>query len=230
LRLRFGGCVFDGDTRQVFRDGKPVHVSPKAFALLEALADRRPKAISKDELHKLLWPDTFVSDANLPNLVAELRESLGDDAHEPRIIRTVPKFGYAFCADVVPEGGEVSSAAASFRLIWGEREIALRTGENLIGRDESSALWIDDSLVSRRHARIVINESGAVLEDLGSKNGTMLGGKRIHSPTKLADEDLISIGPASMVLRVLQHTGSTATASAKHEKRHRTPPVRRRRK
>lgn len=91
--------MFDADTREVFRAGKPVHVSPKAFALLEALIERRPKAISKDELHKLLWPDTFVSDANLPNLVAELRETLGDDAHESRIIRTVPRFGYAFHAD-----------------------------------------------------------------------------------------------------------------------------------
>lgn len=227
MRLRFGGCVFDGDTREIFRDGKPVHVSPKAFALLEVLVDLRPKAISKDELHKLLWPDTFVSDANLPNLVAELRESLGDDAHKPRIIRTVPRFGYAFHAEVASEGGGTPSAAAPFRLIWGEREIALRIGENLIGRDESSALWIDDALVSRRHARIVVDGSGAVLEDLGSKNGTMLRGKKIRSATKLADEDLITIGPASMILRVLHHSGSTATVSAKHEPEPRTPPPRR---
>src|SRR6266705_4692859 len=128
MRLRFGDCVFDSDTREVFRDEKEVHVSPKAFALLAALIDRRPKAISKDELHKLLWPDTFVSDANLPNLVAELRESLGDDAQEPRIIRTVPMFGYAFRAEAIGEPG-ARPAAPAFRLIWGDREIALRRGE-----------------------------------------------------------------------------------------------------
>ena len=70
MRLRFADCVFDSDTREILRDGKPVRVSPKAFALLAALIEKRPKAISKDELHGLLWPDTFVSDANLPNLVA----------------------------------------------------------------------------------------------------------------------------------------------------------------
>ena len=70
MRLRFADCVFDFDTREVLRAGKPVHVSPKAFALLAVLIDRRPKAVSKDELHKILWPETFVSDANLPNLVA----------------------------------------------------------------------------------------------------------------------------------------------------------------
>ena len=67
-------------------------------------------------------------------------------------------------------------------MIWADREIALRTGENIIGRDEESVLWIDHALVSRRHARILIGESEALLEDLGSKNGTFLRGERIHAP------------------------------------------------
>jgi DNA-binding winged helix-turn-helix (wHTH) protein len=211
MRLQFGDCVFDPDTREVIRDNRPVHVSPKAFALLAALIERRPKAISKDELHKLLWPETFVSDANLPNLVAELRETLGDDAHEPRIIRTVQRFGYAFRAETAGESARPDAPA--FRLIWGDREIALHRGENVIGRDDAAALWIDDDLVSRRHARITVNETGAVLEDLGSKNGTRLRGKSIRSPARLVDEDLITIGPASMIFRVLHQTGSTASAN-----------------
>ena len=214
MRLRFSDCVFDSDTREILRDGKPVHVSPKAFALLSALIQKRPNAISKDDLHGLLWPDTFVSDANLPNLVAELRESLGDDAQKPRIIRTVPRFGYAFRAEAAGEIG-VRPEAPAFRLIWGDREIALHPGENVIGRDEAAALWIDDNLVSRRHARIVIDEAGAFLEDLRSKNGTLLGGRNVATPTRLADEDLITIGPASMIFRVLSQTGSTASANSR---------------
>ncbi len=210
MRLRFSDCLFDSETREVFRAEKPVHVSPKAFALLAVLIERRPKAISKDELHKLLWPETFVSDANLPNLVAELREALGDDAQKPRILRTVQRFGYAFRAETT--GETVRPDAPAFRLIWGDREIALRRGENVIGRDDAAALWIDDDLVSRRHARIVVDETGAVLEDLGSKNGTRLRGEKIQS-SRLVDEDLITIGPASMIFRVLHQTGSTASAS-----------------
>jgi hypothetical protein len=160
------------------------------------------------------------------NLVAELREMLGDDAHEPRIIRTVPRFGYAFRAEAAPETG--GPAPYAFRLIWSDREIALREGENLIGRDENSVLWIDDPLVSRRHSRIVIDKSGATLEDLGSKNGTLLNGNRIRSPVKLADEDLITVGPASMIFRILHHTGSTATA--KQEEKGPSPPRGRARK
>jgi DNA-binding winged helix-turn-helix (wHTH) protein len=212
MRLRFGDCVFDPDTREILREGRPVHVSPKAFALLAALIEKRPKAMSKDELHGLLWPDTFVSDANLPNLVAELRETLGDDAQKPRIIRTVPRFGYAFRAEVAGES-PVAAPRSNFRLIWGDREIALGLGKNVIGRDEASALWVDDPLVSRRHARILVDGDRAVLEDLGSKNGTLLAGRRIDSPTRLADGDLITIGPASMLFRVLHNTGPTATAS-----------------
>jgi DNA-binding winged helix-turn-helix (wHTH) protein len=211
MRLRFGDCEFDSDTREVFRGGRRVHVSPKAFALLAALIERRPKAISKDQLLELLWPDTFVSEANLPNLVADLRESLGDNSHEPRIIRTVPKFGYAFSAEIATESPRPDALA--FRLIWGDREIALHPGENVIGRDDGVTLWIDDNSVSRRHARIVVDEQGAVLEDLGSKNGTLLRGERVESPARLVDEDLITIGPASITFRALHQTGSTATVN-----------------
>ena len=99
-----------------------------------------------------------------------------------------------------------------YRLIWGNREIALAVGENLLGRDEDAVVWIDDALVSRRHARIVIDDTGAVLEDLDSKNGTCLRGKRIEGPRKLADEDQVMIGPASMIFRVFKQTASTVAA------------------
>lgn len=211
MRLRFGDCEFDSDTREVFRGGRRIHVSPKAFSLLAALIERRPKAIPKDQLLGLLWPGTFVSEANLPNLVADLRESLGDNSHEPRIIRTIPRFGYAFSAEIATESPRPNGPA--FRLIWGDREITLHRGENVIGRDDGVILWIDDNSVSRRHARIVVDGEEAVLEDLGSKNGTLLRGERVESPVRLFDEDLITIGPASISFRVLQQTGSTASVN-----------------
>jgi DNA-binding winged helix-turn-helix (wHTH) protein len=214
MRLTFGDCVFDSGTREVFRGGKLASVSPKAFRLLEILAERRPNAVSKEELHHLLWPNTFVSDANLPNLVVELRTALGDGARSQRILRTVPRFGYAFAADaaVAPEKGPARSRTPfACRLIWGPREIALDPGENLIGRDRDAVVWIDDESVSRRHARIVVDDSGATLEDLGSKNGTFVGGTKIKGRAGLVDQDAIKIGPASMVFRVFKRTGSTAS-------------------
>src|SRR5258706_1316401 len=212
MKLTFGDCVFDSGTREIFRGDRLVSVSPKAFQLFEILIARRPNAVSKEELHTLLWPSTFVSDANLPNIVGELRTALGDEAREPHIIRTVPRFGYAFVAAERAQKKVGQHPDRVYRLIWGEREIALAFGENLFGRDEDTVVWIDDALVSRRHAQIVIDESGAVLEDLGSKNGTYLRGERIAAPSKLADEDLVTIGPASMIFRVFKQVASTASA------------------
>ncbi len=217
-RVRFGECVLDSDTRQLSVRGEAVHLSPKAFQFLELLLESRPKALSKSEIHERLWPGTFVSDGTLASLLVEVRSAIGDSARESRFVRTVHRFGYAFSGSAQELRGGVPAVTGQkliYRLIWGNREIAVNFGENLLGRDEDSIVWIDDALVSRRHARIVIDETGAVLEDLQSRNGTYLCGKRIEAPRKLADEDQVTIGPASMIFRVFKQTASTATAVEK---------------
>jgi DNA-binding winged helix-turn-helix (wHTH) protein len=215
MRVAFGDCVFDSETREVFRGDRAVPLSPKAFALLDLLIASAPKAVSKKEIHERLWPATFVTESNLANLVTEVRAALGDSARQPRVVATVQRFGYAFRADLkeaaVPS--KPPSGGLSYRLLWGIREIALRDGENVLGREESAAIWIDDSSVSRRHARVVIGESGAVVEDLGSKNGTLVNGRRLKKKELLSDGDAIVVGPAKLTLRVLRHAESTKTAS-----------------
>ena len=94
--VSFGSFVLDLDTRELRRGSESVPLSPKAYQLLEVLVVNGPKALSKSALQEQLWPDTFVLDKNLVNLVAEIREALGDNATDPRFVRTVPKFGYAF--------------------------------------------------------------------------------------------------------------------------------------
>lgn len=219
MRLTFGDCVFDSGTREVFRGGRLAPVSPKAFRLLEVLVERRPNAVSKEELYQLLWPGTFVSDANIPNLVGELRVALGDSARKPRILRTVPRFGYAFGAQALPErtreARELAAGDRVYRLLWGRREIALDAGDNLIGRDRDAVVWIDDESVSRRHARVSIAEGGATIEDLDSKNGTFVGGRKLRGPVPLADRDVVKVGPATMTLRVMKQTGSTRSSMKK---------------
>jgi DNA-binding winged helix-turn-helix (wHTH) protein len=212
MRLTFGRCLFDSGAREVSRDTRPVAISPKAFQLLEILIDRRPNAVSKDQLRELLWPNAFVSDANLPNLVAELRAVLLDEARNPRVIRTVQRFGYAFCAEAVPsEPGR----PAAFKLIWADRAIALREGENLLGREPDVAVWIDVYSVSRRHARIVVSGDRATLEDLGSKNGTFLKGEAVTRPAALSDGDRLRIGTVEMTVR--RYAGAVSTQSVRSQ-------------
>lgn len=215
MRLAFEGCLFDSDTRQVFRDGAAAPLSPKAYRLLELLVDSRPRAVSKEAIRQRLWPGTFVSEASLGNLVSEVRAALGDDGKSERIIRTVRGFGYAFGAESLAADSSAvfGKDATAYRLVWGDREIALAAGENVIGRGPESVVWIDHSSVSRRHARIVIGTEGPILEDLGSKNGTRLRGKRISTPMPIAEGDLIEVGPASLLFRIFNPTDSTASAS-----------------
>jgi len=203
MRLQFADFVFDSGTREVTRNGTAVSLPPKAFQILEALITERPNAISKASLHERLWPDTFVSDANLANLVADLRLALGDDAKRPHIIRTVQRFGYAFQAEARPVPERGSPGPFAFRLVWGNREIPLVEGDNVLGRDADVAAWIDVYSVSRRHARIVISGDRATLQDLDSKNGTYLRGKAVTGPkpVALSDGDEIRIGTVVMTLR-----------------------------
>jgi DNA-binding winged helix-turn-helix (wHTH) protein len=221
MRLRFADCVFDAETREVLRGGHPAAISPKAFALLELLIEARPRAVSKSDIHERLWPGIHVSEANLPNLVVELRTALGDDAHNPSIIRTLARFGYAFSARAAPEHREEPEEREGpvYRLLWGRREIALDPGDNLIGRDREAAVWIDDESVSRRHASIRIGGDGAEVEDLGSKNGTYVREKKIRRATPLSDRDVVKIGPVALTLRVLRRTGSTLSSMPKRSSR-----------
>ncbi len=113
MRLLFGDCRFDAESRTLERGGTMVRITAKAFQLLELLLAARPNPIAKEELFTRLWPDTFVSDANLAGLVKEIRASIGDDARAPRYVRTVHRFGYAFSGGVTqaPERTAIDSIA-----------------------------------------------------------------------------------------------------------------------
>jgi DNA-binding winged helix-turn-helix (wHTH) protein len=217
MRLHFDGCVLDLDTREVRRGARLVALSPKAFALLELLALRRPKAVSKADIHKALWPDTFVSETNLANLVVELRAALGDDAQASRIIRTLPRYGYAFSAEARSDHDGVARSEQvgvdQPRLVWGRRVFSLEPGENLIGRDRAALVWINDESVSRRHARVVVDEDGAFLEDLGSKNGTFLHGRAVSKETRLEDGDEFTLGESGTPVRFHSVGSSVSTRS-----------------
>jgi DNA-binding winged helix-turn-helix (wHTH) protein/tetratricopeptide (TPR) repeat protein len=113
MRLFFGDCTFDSGARTLTRAGEPVRMTGKAFQLLELLLAARPRPVEKSELFARLWPDTFVSEANLASLVKEIRASIGDDARAPRFVRTVHRFGYAFSGAVTesPERNGIDSIA-----------------------------------------------------------------------------------------------------------------------
>jgi len=215
MRVSFGDCVLDLERRQLVRADQDVHLTPKALDLLALLVSERPRAVAKTEIHDRLWPGTFVSESNLTTLVTELRTALGDKARAPRYLKTVQRFGYAFCGAAAEISGRSAAAGRRgphFTLEWAGGEVALRVGENVIGREEDAVAWIESASVSRRHARIVVSGGKATLEDLGSKNGTFVLGRRLTSPVVLAGGEEIWVGTVPLLFRAFETATSTRTA------------------
>jgi DNA-binding winged helix-turn-helix (wHTH) protein len=214
MRVYFGDLAIDRDARQLLRGEKEVPLGPKAYDLLDLLLKHRPKVVPKEKIRDRLWPSTFVSESTLLTVVTDLRTALEDDARRPRFIRTVRGFGYAFCGaarEAVSGGDSTGVSPCELRLVLADREIPLHQGENVLGRVQDGVAWIDSEWVSRRHARIVISGETASLEDLGSKNGTFLRGRRISAPERLSNGDEICLGRVPMVFRVFRQVKSTRT-------------------
>lgn len=205
MAVRFGAFELDPSRRQLLRAGNLLHLTPKAFDLLSLLVDAAPRVVAKAEIHRHLWPGGAVTDATLVGLVKEIRRALSDTRLE--VIRTVHRVGYALDIGVM-------RASVSHDCHWlttGLRRLSLAEGENIIGRDPDADIWLDFATVSRRHARITVSHANAVLQDLGSKNGTSIGGVPLTGTVVLGDGDEFSCGQLRIVYRQSSAESPTAT-------------------
>ena len=207
MTIRFGEFEFDPDAHQVRRAGEKIRLEKKAFGLLGILLSRRPAVVPKKELHERLWPHTFVTGANLSAVVSQLREGLGDNL-EDGLIRTVHGFGYAFGTEAVDDDASAAAADLGARVLWEGVTFSLGQGENVLGRVEEGAVFVDAASVSRRHARIVLEGDSATIEDLGSRNGTWLGTRRLTGPTPLENGASFRLGSALLEFRGAAPIGS----------------------
>src|SRR5258705_11610863 len=109
LRLvRFGNFEVDLRSGELRKAGVKMKLSGQPFQVLSILLERPGEVVTREELQKRLWPDTFVDvDHNLNTSINKIREVLGDSAESPRYVETVPRRGYRFIAPV--EGGVFSS-------------------------------------------------------------------------------------------------------------------------
>ena len=212
MTFRFADCTLDTSARTLVHRGESVHLAPKAFELLQLLVENRPRALSKAELLDRVWPGVFVSDASLAKVVSQIRQAIGDADASPAI-RTVHGYGYAFDAALETQEPPRSPVRAEGRPVcWffcGAREFPLPEGEHIVGREPEASICLDSPKVSRRHARLIVSATGATLEDLGSKNGSFVGGIRITGPTALQSGDEACIGPFRLTYRTGGDSGST---------------------
>lgn len=98
--FEFGDFRFDAREMTLFRDGKPIPITPKAAKLLLTLLENAGHVCEKSEIMTALWPDSFVEESNLTFTVSMLRKALEDSRNETRYIETVPKRGYRFVSTV----------------------------------------------------------------------------------------------------------------------------------
>ena len=219
MLVQFSSFALDVARRRLSRGRTIVHLTPKAFDLLQLLIEEAPRVVEKRELHERLWRGTFVSDATLVGLIKELRRALDDRDPASPIIRTAHRVGYAFCPAIVRDpsaaGGrpapESGTRLCSHWLVLPGGRAALHEDNNVIGRNPASHVCLDVPGVSRSHARIVIAGDAARLTDLASKNGTKVNDQPVTTEVVLRDGDRIGFGSVVGVYRSSAAGMSTET-------------------
>ena len=210
MAYRFGPFHYDAVSHGLLRDGEEIPLTHKSRELLILFLHNPGRLLTREEITEKVWPDVAVTDDALRFQVGELRKAFGSKGE--KFIRTIRSEGYRWEAPVKlaadrpvrpAESDDSPRPEPRFRLVLESREVQLLEGENVIGRDPDAALWVDHASVSRRHARVLVAGGKATLEDLESKNGTLLNGKKIGKRMALADGDEVRIGPETMIFRQL---------------------------
>lgn len=125
--LRFGSYRLDSGSGRLWRNEEPLHLTPKAFALLRFLAERPGELVSKEALFEAVWPNTVVGDDALSRCIHEVRSALGDDPRRPTFLETVHRRGFRFLAPAA-EGAPKPPPARAFV----GRESALERGRAVL--------------------------------------------------------------------------------------------------
>jgi len=123
---RFGDFELDAAERVLKRDGEIVPLPLKPFEVLLVLVEKRGSVVSKEELMKRVWPDSFVEEANLARHIYMLRQTLGESvkgaAGKHHYIQTIPGRGYRFACEV--EIGHLATGVEEQRVFNGDEAIA----------------------------------------------------------------------------------------------------------
>ena len=138
VSFRVGEFLIEPPLNNISNGDKSVHVEPKVMNVLTCLVDNAGEVISKENLIRFVWADTFVTDDVLTRAISELRKVFGDDSKEPRYIQTIPRTGYRLIAPVVNNLSQVQTDSTNHllppttsplrRLIWAVPLLLLLSG------------------------------------------------------------------------------------------------------
>jgi DNA-binding winged helix-turn-helix (wHTH) protein len=236
--FRFGEFELDLAAYALRRDGERIKLERIPMEALILLVERPGVLVGRSQIQAALWgADVFVEhDSAINTAVRKVRHALDDHAEESRFIETVVGKGYRFIAPVErvrPDSpvrrNNIETPAPSsdgrrafprYCVTRGRQEFILDAGENLVGRDTDARVFVDHPSVSRRHARIAIGPRTAMLEDLKSRNGTFVDGRRVDGPAEIRHGAIIGLGPITLTFLVLSGPASTEPVSGSVGRRH----------
>ena len=95
---RFDGITLDTAAMRLLRGQQELSLEPKSFRLLQFLIENRDRVVGKEEIFRVVWLETAVTDNALTRAIAQIRKALEDDPKHPRYIDTIPTVGYRFIA------------------------------------------------------------------------------------------------------------------------------------
>ena len=193
----FGPFRLDSEAAELWRGPERVALRSKCFDLLTFLVLNHGKLMSRDALLQRVWSDVIVAESTLSRTITEIREALRDDAGKPQYIETVPRRGYKFIASVMSID---RTAWPNVFIVHRHKEYPLSAGAHLVGRGSDVAIRLLAPLISRHHALIRVQPSDVTIEDLGSKNGTLINGQCLIGTAALRPGDAIDIGGEILVL------------------------------
>jgi TolB-like protein/tetratricopeptide (TPR) repeat protein len=194
MRLLFGDCALDSARRELRRGGQLVHVEPQVFDLLVHLIDNRDRVVSKDDLLSAVWQGRLVSESTLANRINAARSAIGDSGDRQLFIRTIPRRGLRFIAEVAAERSapwESNAAAGSPADYGAQPSIAVLPFVDMSPARDQDYLCeglaeelinvlanIDGLRVAARTASFQFRGAGADVRDVGSRLGvgTLLEG------------------------------------------------------
>jgi TolB-like protein/DNA-binding winged helix-turn-helix (wHTH) protein/Flp pilus assembly protein TadD len=126
--FRIAECTVEPQLNTLKRDGHAVRLEPKVMQVLVCLSERHGELVTKEQLIRAVWADTFVADDVLTRCISELRKALGDDPKQPRFIETISKSGYRLIAPIQPLSAENSPRKRSWLVPGGGLVFLLLVG------------------------------------------------------------------------------------------------------
>lgn len=198
---RFGKFVLETRDRRLSSDGHEIYLRPKTYETLLYLLERHGHLVTKDELLGAVWADVEVTENALTRCTKETRAALGDEVQEPSFVRTIPRLGYEFIANV--QMAEAQEEAEVFEEEFRALRVVITEDDTGSGSSETVPAQRDTAVASRQDLLVQLKDASkrkllvglGLLLTLAALLGLALGiWLHTHGTQVLSEHDTLILG------------------------------------